>query len=67
MSPSVTRVLLLASLVLLGACDGATVPLGQSAEAGGPPLVFGATISITWFKSNPARSASSIASAEATL
>jgi branched-chain amino acid transport system substrate-binding protein len=48
MSPSSYRVLLLAGLcLLLVACDGPGVPLGHSAEAGGPPLVFGATISIT--------------------
>jgi branched-chain amino acid transport system substrate-binding protein len=33
--------------LLLAACNGAELPLGHAAEAGGPPIVFGATISIT--------------------
>ncbi|MDQ2805713.1 MAG: amino acid ABC transporter substrate-binding protein [Chloroflexota bacterium] len=37
---------LLGSL-MLAACAGADLPLGHSAEAGGPPILFGATISIT--------------------
>ncbi len=45
--PSVIRFLLLASFLLLAGCNEAAVPIGHSAEAGGPPLVFGATISIT--------------------
>jgi branched-chain amino acid transport system substrate-binding protein len=39
--------LALALLAGLAACAGPDLPLGHAAEAGGPPLVFGATISIT--------------------
>ncbi len=38
---------LLGILVFLVACAGVDLPLGHSAEAGGPPILFGATISIT--------------------
>ena len=50
--PSIYRVLLLVgflpgTLWALTACDAPAAPIGSAAEAGGPPLVFGATISIT--------------------
>ena len=41
------RAILLCLGLLLAACDGAALPIGHASEAGGPPILFGATISIT--------------------